>query len=114
MEGVGGAGGRVLSVDVSPKLKVSCFSLEIAILLAGDVICFRLFYTVSWKYTGCRREEKTSRNIMSVCVVGGGKADNKMDPPLNAYSSIYVSDNETEMPLALCKQQLHNQEGRAE
>lgn len=45
---------------------------------------------------------------------GGGKTDNKIDPPLNAYSSIYVFDNETEMPLALRKQQLHNQEGRAE
>lgn len=53
---------------------------------------------------------------MSVHAGGGGtgRTDNKIDPPLNAYSSIYVFDNETEMPLALCKQQLHNQEGRAE
>lgn len=52
---------------------------------------------------------------MSVCgAVGGGKTDNKIDPPLNAYSSIYVFDNETEMPLALRKQQLRNWEGRAE
>lgn len=54
---------------------------------------------------------------MSVHGVGGGgvgRPDNKIDPTLNAYSSIYVFDNETEMPLALCKQQLRNQEGRAE
>lgn len=51
---------------------------------------------------------------MSMCSGGEGKADNKIDPPLNAYSSIYVFDNETVMPLALHKQQLHNQEGRAE
>lgn len=51
-----------------------------------------------------------------MCAVEGGegKTDNKIDLPLNAYSSIYVFDNETEMPLALRKQQLHNQEGRAE
>lgn len=51
------------------------------------------------------------------CVCGGGgegKTDDKIDLLLNAYSSIYVFDNETEMPLALRKQQLHNQEGRAE
>lgn len=103
-------------MDVSPKLKVCRFYFRNCTLLAGDVICFRLFYTVSWKYRGCKREEKTSQNIMSVHAVGGGtgRTDNKIDPPLNAYSSIYVFDNETEMPLALCKQQLHNQEGRAE
>lgn len=81
--------------------------------MAEDVICFRLFYAVLWKYTGCRREEKTSRNVRAV-EGGEGKTDNKIDLPLNAYSSIYVFDNETEMPLALRKQQLHNQEGRAE
>lgn len=56
------------------------------------------------------------RKHQEMCVQwrGEGKTDNKIDLPLNAYSPIYVFDNETEMPLALRKQQLHNQEGRAE
>lgn len=54
------------------------------------------------------RLQKGGENIKKYheCEWGGrgGKTDNKIDPPLNAYSSIYVFDNETEMPLALHKQ----------
>lgn len=95
------------------KAKVSRFCFRNCTLLVGDGIWFWLFLH---SFLEIYRLQKGGENIKIYheCVCWGGETDNKIDPPLNAHSSIYVFDNETEMLLVLRKQQLHNQEGRAE